>query len=525
MNRLLVALLAAFDAVLVVAVGVAAALAPLTALWVTGLGGSADWAALWPAAGRLWQLGNLVPLEITLPDSYLVAAGIPVEAASFSLSLAPLAFGVFTAVFAARSGARAARAGAWLTGVGSGTLVVGALAAGITATTANSVASVEPWQAILAPVALFALPALAAALVGAWRAGDDGLVDRARGSLPPLWEAVPAAAARGAGVVLAGVLGAGAAVLALALLLRGGEVIALFESAHVDLAGVISLALAQAAYLPTLVFWAAAYVAGPGFAVGTGTAVSPAGTSLGVIPGIPVLGLVPESPSPWTLVLLLLVVGAGALGGWAARIRLSAGPAGDEPVLPRVVTALAIAAASAGVAALGALGASGAFGPGRLAELGPSAGAVALAVGLEAGVGAAILLLSPRRAASEGAGVDAGHGWREATHPRWEGRHRRRGERAPVGFVPFDADATGPVEPLNLDATAPVEPIDPDAAPPVDPDATAPIEPVDPIGTEPVEPVDPDGTGPAEPVDPDATAPIEPLQPGRGEAERGRSLD
>ena len=111
MNRLLVALLAAVDALVAASVGVAAALAPLTVLWVFGLGGGADWGALWSASVRVWQLGQLVPLEIALPPEYLNATGIPAEAATFWLSLAPLAFTTFTAVFAARSGGRAARAG------------------------------------------------------------------------------------------------------------------------------------------------------------------------------------------------------------------------------------------------------------------------------------------------------------------------------------------------------------------------------------------------------------------------------
>ncbi len=167
MNRLLVAVLAAIDAVIAAAVGVAAALAPLTLFWVLGLGGTADWGALWPAAVRVWQLGHLVPLHITLGDDYLIATGIPVDGARFVVSLAPLAFAVFTAVFAARSGARAARAGAWLVGVAAGTVTFAALAAGMWATAGNPVAAVYGWQSLLLPTLVFALPALSGALVGA----------------------------------------------------------------------------------------------------------------------------------------------------------------------------------------------------------------------------------------------------------------------------------------------------------------------------------------------------------------------
>src|SRR3546814_4303619 len=108
------------------------------------------------------------------------------------------------------------------------------------------------------------------------------------------------------------------------LLSRGGQVVALFEAGNVDAVGATVVALAQLAYLPTLVVWGAAFAAGPGFAVGAGSAVSPSGTQLGVIPGIPVLGAVPDSTSPWLLLLALLPVGVGALTGWMLRSRLVA---------------------------------------------------------------------------------------------------------------------------------------------------------------------------------------------------------
>lgn len=111
MNRLLVALLAALDAAIAVAVGLVVVAAPLTLLWVFGFPGAEDWAALWPTSVRLWQFGHFVPIEVTLTEEYLTATGIPDEAASFVLSLAPTALAAFTAIFAARSGGRAARAG------------------------------------------------------------------------------------------------------------------------------------------------------------------------------------------------------------------------------------------------------------------------------------------------------------------------------------------------------------------------------------------------------------------------------
>src|SRR5918995_5041129 len=155
MHRLIVVLLAAVDAAIAGAVGIAAALAPLTLVWVLGLGGTADWGAIWPTAAAVWQFGNLVPLQVTLPGDYLAVAGIDPSAASFVLSLAPLAFASFTAIFAARSGVRTSQADAWITGVITGTLVFGALTALIALTSANALAQVERWQAVLLPALVF----------------------------------------------------------------------------------------------------------------------------------------------------------------------------------------------------------------------------------------------------------------------------------------------------------------------------------------------------------------------------------
>jgi len=399
MNRLLVTLLAAFDALVVVAVGIAVVLAPLTLLWVSGLGAGADWTLLWPATVRIWQAGHFAPIDIALPDEYLLVTGIPAEAGAFTISLAPLVFAAFTSIFAARSGVRAARSGAWIAGVVSGTVTVAALAAVLAVTAPNEVATVDLLPAIALPTLVFAGAALVGAIVHAWREGDDGVIDALHGRLDaaPAWVDLPAAAARGIAVCLVGLIGLGALLVTLALAVRGGEVIALFEAAHVDLVGAIVLTLGQFAYLPTLVVWGAAFAAGPGFAIGTGTAVSPAGTNLGVVPGIPVLGGIPETTSFWMLLLALLVVGLGALAGAIARSALLIAPDRAEPVLPRVVALAAIAIGTALGAALLAVAASGAFGPGRLATVGPEPGPLALAVGIEVALGAGILLLAPRR--------------------------------------------------------------------------------------------------------------------------------
>ncbi|MDZ8201434.1 DUF6350 family protein [Microbacterium sp. SSW1-59] len=407
MHRLTVALLAAVDSVVAAAVGVTAVLAPMTLVWVFGLA-AVDWGALWPASATIWQLGHLVPVEISLAEDYLVHAGVSDDAATFTVSLAPLAFTVFTAVAGIRSGIRASRAEAWMTGALSGGVVFTALALAVALTAANETAATDPVLAVVAPSLVYAVPLVLAAIVTEWREAAEGPVadvrDRAEGE-SGRWSEVPGEIARGIALSVSALVGAGALLVALAITVRIGEILALYQSAHVDGLGAVLLTLGQFAYLPTLIVWGMSFVAGPGVLLGTGAAAAPGGTTVGVLPGIPLLGVVPEATSTWLLLLVLVPIAVGAFAGWVARSRLAT--SGVEEWAPRIVTLVGIAAGAAGAVAMLSWAASGSIGPGRLDEVGPEAGAVALAVGLEVFVGAAILLLSPRGALAWMAGEDA----------------------------------------------------------------------------------------------------------------------
>lgn len=397
MQRLLVALLAAFDAAIAAAVGLVVLLAPLTLLWTVAFGITADWGALWPLTGTLWQFGHGVPLDVTIPDELLVALAIPTEAANFAVSITPLAFLLFTLLFAARSGARAAKAGAWLLGALAGAGVFTLISVGVAMSTRLDAVQTPLALAIVLPSAVYLVGALCGAVRVAWEEGDGGLLDLLHDRIDGRedWAPVPVAIVRGTAFVLVAVVGASALALAATTLFRGGEVVALFQAARVDALGATVMTLAQLVYLPTMLVWTASWLAGPGFAVGAGTAVSPAGTQLGVVPGIPAFGLLPENSSIWMLIVVLIPVAAGAFAGWAVRSRLVW--EGTPLRMPqRATIAVGIAAVSAGVGGLAAALANGSMGPGRLAVVGPAVVPFALALGAEVLLGAAILLLAPR---------------------------------------------------------------------------------------------------------------------------------
>lgn len=409
MHRLTIVLLAAVDAVLASAGGLLMSTVVLAVLWVFGFGGGADWSALWPAAASVWQLGHGVPLAITLPSAYTAAAGIDAAASGFTLSIAPTAFAAFTMLFAARSGRRASRAGAATTGVVTGTAVFGAVALGVALSSESSVAATETWLAMALPTALFVVPGAIGAFVTEWIEADLGPVARLRDRIESAehgWGLVPALAARGSAIALVALAGVSAAVLALAVVLGAGTIVALFQTAHVDALGATMLTIAQLAFLPTLMIWSVAFVAGPGFALGASTLVSSAGAQSGIVPGIPILGAVPEHVSSWLLLLALLPVAVGAFAGWVVRSRLCAQmPKGTQRLPVRGVLVAAIAVPAGAIIAVLSLFASGSAGPGALARVGPDPLLTGVAVALEVALGAAIVLLSPRRSAPSQVGL------------------------------------------------------------------------------------------------------------------------
>jgi hypothetical protein len=202
----------------------------------------------------------------------------------------------------------------------------------------------------------------------------------------------------------------GAALLLIAAFVTGWDrVLLLHHALAPGLAGGLVLILAQLTLVPNLLIWGAAWTAGPGFAVGSGTSVLPGHTELGALPAIPVLGALPvpgDGPA-WAWAVIALPVLAGALAG---RQLLRAAP--DVLVGPQppgtglfggspnaedtvrsllIETGLTTLLVGCGWTILGWLS-GGPAGPGRLAELGPSPWQLGLATALEVGVGAVIVV-------------------------------------------------------------------------------------------------------------------------------------
>ncbi len=234
-----------------------------------------------------------------------------------------------------------------------------------------------------------ALQALVGGLVVAAVFGGLGVL-RAASLLPALRARVPESARTvltGATAALGVLLAAGALVTGGSLLVHGSRAADLASATDPGLVGGLLLVLLGVALVPVAVVWGACWLAGPGVAVGVGTAVSPFSVELGPVPALPLLAALPSGPPPgWVAVLALAVpVAAGALAGWLV---LRAGGALREVLLVGPVTGAALAAL--------AVLAAGPVGGARLAEVGPTAWLVGLVVAVEVGL-PALAVLGARR--------------------------------------------------------------------------------------------------------------------------------
>jgi hypothetical protein len=350
-------------------VGIAPLAAVVLVVWVAGasMGTGATDAARFALGG--WLLAHGVPLRI---------GGAP-------LGLAPLGLTAVVVWQLVRAGTNTARA------VGADGLRLGARVAGAVAGTYAVTGGVVALVASSDRLSVSFLYAVLATGVVAAVASAAGVlrIPEIRRELASRLGARVVDVLRGGALAAAGVLAAGSLLAALRVVLTADHAAELIRSLGGGPVGTIGVLVLCLLYAPTSVIWAAAYLLGPGFAIGSGTSVTPFGVDLGPLPAMPLLAGLPEGPvSTAAAWIFVLPVAAGVLAG----IRIARARAGDWRDL------LAAAALTGPVAGLllgfAALLAGGPLGGGRLAAVGPSGWQVALAstlgVGLAAVAGASV---------------------------------------------------------------------------------------------------------------------------------------
>ncbi len=396
MTRRLTLLFSAFEALLVVAIGIAIPLLPATILWAAQFGFAPDWAGFWRAAVDIWLIGHGVDVTFVLDEATAVTIGAPAGTV-VPVTIAALGFALLTVLLGVRAGGRIAETGHRLLGELTSLAVFGGLSLLVTFSALNPSARPSLWQGALLPTLVYG----AGLLLGVLRAGAERGPD-ANGSSLRDWIADWSPATRGA---VGGALKAGAASVSLTILASSvtatvvlvsgyAQMIRMYETLHTEVLGGFVLTAAQLAFVPNVVIWVASWFAGPGFALGVGSQVSPLGTTVGPLPTIPVLGALPAGDLAFGFVGLAVPIIAGFLAGAAVRPAV-ARALGDRPRVAAFAIVTLLGGAFGGLM-LGLLAAAsaGAIGPGRFSEVGPDALAVGLASAAEFAIGIVLGLVT-----------------------------------------------------------------------------------------------------------------------------------
>jgi hypothetical protein len=303
--------------------------------------------------------------------AWLAAHKASVTVPGGHFSVAPLGLTLLVVICLYRGGRYAARISeADLTGDLVKASVVLAITYGAGAALTAVLASDDRFR--VSPLGAFAAAgsvALIAGTVGVLvesGAGEDIL------DATPDWlrDAVPAGLAAAAAL-----LASGGALVAVSLVLHLGTATDLVESLDPGPVGVVVLFVLCAVMVPNAVVYGVAFLAGPGFQLGTGTVVAPTGVELGNLPALPLLAALPEDGATPTYLLVLTAVVpllAGVVGGLVLARRARQAAYRNETVGWQGLTGRGLLSGLvAGLVLLVAMVmASGAAGPGRMADVG-----------------------------------------------------------------------------------------------------------------------------------------------------------
>jgi hypothetical protein len=183
--------------------------------------------------------------------------------------------------------------------------------------------------------------------------------------------------------IIALLLGVASFVFGICLLLNISMVKNLTTVLQPGIFGGLLLLLLNILYIPNAIVATLAYFSGVGFAVGSGTLVSPLSFRLNKIPAMPLLGALPEGKFTFALIGIAFVIFAGALlASWTVALNLK--------VLQQSLIVAIVIAAFIGYSASGALITD------AMSAVGVSTWKFTLAIAAELAAGVALALYVPR---------------------------------------------------------------------------------------------------------------------------------
>jgi len=412
-NRGLSFAIAALQALIIVATVVGLIIAPLTLAWFIEGDGQVEWILALRVAVYAFLLACGVPIGFA--DGEIV--GISFDA--FSLTALPLGLTGLIILMAIRIGHRlSAAASLWPAWLG-GSLAFGGISYGASLLVADESVLAGTWEPLYFPALFFGLLLVASSVSGRrfeLFEGANGLEAKERiwirnlfaSAYSRLHWSIRTALNPGVRVglsVVAVLIFSSSALIALGLGFGWVQVIGLYQGLGLSVLGGVMLTIGQLAILPNLIVYGASWISGSGFAIGTGSYVSPFAAELGPLPALPVFAALPTGGFERGLIFILIPVLAALIATFfvarhADQLRWEYGTRLSGALSLSLVAALTSAVAVYVVS----LAASGSFGPGRFETVGAEPIIFALVVFVEVLVPsflAALIIARPYSDASE----------------------------------------------------------------------------------------------------------------------------
>ncbi|NJC21657.1 hypothetical protein BJ994_000733 [Arthrobacter pigmenti] len=290
---------------------------PLAGVWLTGGFAAREALGTLRLAAQAWLVIHGVPLEITLPDG-----------GTGTLWAVPLALTLLPFLLAWRAGRRLARASytdqLWQALLGA-LVVYAAFGFGAAFLADDGATSASPAAGASVPLIASGLGMIIGAYqeAGSWgRLIGVDLADwisttsqHSRWAGSYVWSAL-----RASFLAVVAALGLAALLLAVTLAIHWASIATIYERLDAGIVGGAVVTIGQLGFLPNLAIWTLSWSSGAGFALGTGSSITPLATTAGPLPAIPILGAVPSGTLDYGMAALALPVVAGVLAGlWFFR--------------------------------------------------------------------------------------------------------------------------------------------------------------------------------------------------------------
>ena len=280
--------------------------------WLIDAGATTAWFDSFRNSINIWFALHGVGLDFAATSFN----GLDIPA--FAIQVVPLGAALLIFGLGWRSGKRLEDSTELWPGWLGAAVIYGLLSAGLLSVAATKSLSPNPISAYFVPTLVYVGGVICGSLFGAVSPKQVNLaIERVAGKswIQSLTEKVNwvvasvASPALRAGTAFVFILqGLSAVVFAVLVGINWLNVIQLYEQLQGGIVGGFSATLMQLAFLPNLTFYVSSWLVGPGFAIGTGSSVSPLGTALGPLPTIPVFGTIPQGDFSIGMIVLVVPV-------------------------------------------------------------------------------------------------------------------------------------------------------------------------------------------------------------------------